>query len=83
MQNPCKKCLLQNNCSEICDSKINFKTLVDNALKSYMVYRKKSIDRQFELYKKWYGYKKENDDDFQRINKRALILKRGGTLLER
>ncbi len=79
MNNPCKECLVQVNCTAVCEDKENFQTLLENALKSYGVWRwvnrNRSNDPLIQRYRKWLAYKQENENDMTRIVERANRLK--------
>ena len=81
MENPCKTCLLVNNCTAVCEAKENFQTLLKNAIKSHGVWnwvnKIKDNHPQYKLYRKWLRYKTENDSDIAAITGRASRLKSG------
>jgi len=77
MENPCKKCLLVNNCTAVCEDKENFQTLLKFAIRQHGFGFKVRAGQDRALYKRWMTYKTENDLDMARITGRASRLKSG------
>jgi hypothetical protein len=77
MKNPCKECLLVNNCTAVCEDKTNFQTLLKNALRNYGFGFQVRTNQDRALHRRWTKLKTENDLDMSRITGRAARLKSG------
>jgi len=77
VRNPCKDCLLINNCTAVCEDKENFQTLLKQAMRHNGFGLRVGSNQNRALYKKWMTYKTENDLDIARISQRAARLKSG------
>ncbi len=76
MENPCKKCLLVNNCTAICEAKTNFKTLLNNAIKQNIGFNVRT-SKHLALHRQWVELRTENNMDMANIIGRATRLKSG------
>lgn len=77
MKNPCKECLLINNCTAICEDKKNLNTLIKNAMQLYdygLECRSKEDIKRYDL---WTKLRLENEADMLKIISRANSLKQG------
>jgi len=78
MENPCKKCLLVNSCTAVCEDKTNLQTLLNRIMRQHglggWVHH---ISHPNKLYLFWMNLKKENDLDVAVIVGRAERLKNG------
>lgn len=81
MKNPCKECLLINNCTAICEEKKNFQTLLKNAMQRYGYGRNCTSKKDQKLYTLWIGLRVENEKDMLRIVNRSKMLKEGQSLI--
>ena len=54
MKNPCSDCLVKVNCTQICPDKENFKTLLKNAMSSYVpaLIQNPGHHKMFSLYRR-------------------------------
>jgi len=77
MENPCKECLLINNCTAVCEDKENFKTLLTQAMRHYGFGFKVRSNQDRALHKRWTELQIENNLDMSRITGRASRLKSG------
>jgi len=77
MKNPCKECLLINNCTAICEEKTNFQTLLRNAMVLYdygLGCKSKEDKKRYDF---WSALRIENEVDMLRIFKRVERIKQG------
>ena len=77
MKNPCKECLLINNCTAICEDKTNLKILTKNALQLYGYGLECKSKEDQKRYKFWVDLSLENRADILKIYRRAERLKTG------
>jgi len=76
MKNPCKECLVQANCTQICPEKENYKTLLDSTKHNYVniSLSNRRTESQKILYKRWGDLYKENSLDYIKIRLRQTSL---------
>lgn len=77
MKNPCKECLLINNCTAVCEDKKNFQTLLKNAMQRYGYGFECRSKEDHKRYRFWTYLKAENERDMLKIVSRATMLKGG------
>lgn len=78
MQNPCKTCLLINNCTAICEDKTNLQTLLKQAMHTYQTeirFNNNPTTDYVRRYNFWKKLKLQNAADILRIKMRARKLK--------
>ena len=78
MQNPCKTCLLVNNCTVICEAKRNLQTLLKQTMHTYQTeirFNNNPTTDYVRRYNFWQKLKLQNDEDMLRIILRARKLK--------
>jgi hypothetical protein len=81
MKNPCKECLLINNCTAICEEKNNLKTLIENAIQLYHFGLECKSKEDRKRYGFWMTLRSENEKDMLKIVNRAERLKEGQYLI--
>jgi len=79
MKNPCKECLLINNCTAICWEKTNFKKLLENAMRSYGFGFRTCNSQHRKLYLYYKNLLEETRIEMAAINHRADRLKLNST----
>jgi L-lactate utilization protein LutB len=74
MKNPCNECLVSAACTQICDAKINYGTLVNVAAERYRQYMRNPNERFIQKTKAILGYythkSKQHHEDLHKITKR-------------
>jgi len=75
MKNPCKECLLINNCTAICEDKENLQTLIRNAMQLYHYGLECRSKEDQKLYIFWTSLRVENEKDMLRIISRDKRIK--------
>jgi len=78
MNNPCKTCLLINNCTAICEDKENLQTLLKQTAGSYELgvrFSNVPSTDYIRRYNFWQKLNEENAEDMFRITLRARKLK--------
>lgn len=75
MINPCKECLVQVNCTEVCPDKTNFQVWLTNGLKQYQYGRLATTPQLSKLFRGLRDMEVENHTDMIRIGQRAARLK--------
>ncbi len=78
MNNPCKICLLVNNCTAICEDKENLQTLLKQAIRTYrlgITHSNRPTTDYVRRYNFWQKLDKENDREMEQITFRAYQLK--------
>ena len=70
MENPCKKCLVQVNCTQVCPDKVNFQVWLKNAIEQYGNGRHATTPHLRLLYKKYQTMQTENITDISQIELR-------------
>jgi hypothetical protein len=77
MKNPCKECLLINNCTAICEDKTNFQTLLRNAMVLYDYGLECKSKESKKRYTFWSDLRLENEVEMLRIFRRVERIKQG------
>ncbi len=77
MKNPCDECLLINNCTAVCESKINFQTLLAEAIRRYNFGRVVMSNEDRKLHRLWIELRTESNFEISNIRLRAKRLKEG------
>ena len=77
MKNPCKECLLINNCTAVCEAKANLDTLIKNAMQLYQYGFECKTKEDRKRYKFWTRLMLENKRDVLKISSRSKRLKQG------
>ena len=77
MKNPCKECLLINNCTAICEDKKHLETLINNAMILYDYGVKCESKEDKKRYTFWSELRLENEVDMLKIFRRVERLKQG------
>ncbi len=77
MNDPCKTCLVQVNCTAICEAKENFQTLLERAMGNFQLGFKVKGRQDRALFKRWKTLDMENRLDMANILMRASRLKNG------
>lgn len=75
MKNPCKECLLINNCTAICETKKNFRTLLENGIKNFTNNAKTLSDRDRKLQREWIELLTETNIEMGNIIFRGTSIK--------
>ena len=71
MQNPCNECLVKIVCSELCPDKMNYKTLLQNALDNLQFQLNSRLSKQYSYYKNLH---KENTQDLIKITSTSRLV---------
>jgi len=74
MENPCKKCLVKINCTQVCPDKTNFQIWLNHAIKQYGNGRHATTPQLRLLYKKYKTMQTENSFDIHQIVRRKFKL---------
>jgi len=76
MENPCEKCIIKVNCTEVCLEKQNYETILHNAIKQYKnamnTRDKRQGDYYFKKYRDLLSKSAEHHGNIAEINKRKL-----------
>lgn len=75
MKNPCKECLLVNNCTALCEEKTNLSHLLSTAITNYLKHGNFLDKNQVTLFNKYKKLDKENREDIATIHARTIRLK--------
>jgi hypothetical protein len=71
MENPCNKCLVKVNCTQMCSDKLNLQTLLANAKKQFDYGFKASTPQLKKLFRRYQRLHQENTMDIMEIKARS------------
>ncbi|MHA1701438.1 MAG: hypothetical protein ACTSWK_04130 [Promethearchaeota archaeon] len=71
MENPCEKCLVKTNCTQVCPEKINHMALIKNALVYFRSYIGRKLNqKERKHYIKYDKLLREGEDEVLKIERR-------------
>ena len=75
MKNPCKECLVQVNCTQVCPDKQNFIVLLNNARTQFEQGRRATTKQLEKIFQKYVELDFETAADIHKINCRRIAVK--------
>ena len=75
MENPCHSCIVRPNCTSVCSSKLNYKTLLKDAIRFYAEPQIKRNSAYNKTYRYYLRLQIDNNTDINTIERRSIECK--------